>query len=109
MSFQLATNEFRKGAIMTHVMIRHRINDYEAWKTEFDNFVEVRKSSGERSFQILQRQEEPTNLYVLFEWDNIDNARKFLESSALKSAMKKAGVIEAPEIHFLTEAYKGAH
>ena len=93
---------------MTHVMIRHRVSDYSAWKQTFDDFANVRKSSGEKSFQILQHDLDPLNLYLLFEWDNIENARKFLGSPELKEAMAKAGVLGMPEIQFLREVDRGA-
>ncbi len=92
---------------MTHVMVRHRIEDFSIWKEVFDNFADYRKSSGEKSYQILQHEEDSNNLYLLFEWDGEDRARKFMESSRLKDAMQEAGVSEAPEIHYLSEAAKG--
>ena len=65
---------------MTHVLVRHKVNDYPAWKKEFDNFVDFRKSSGEQAYQILQKDGDNNNLYLLFQWDNEDNARKFFQA-----------------------------
>lgn len=93
---------------MTHVLVRHKVKDYTTWKKEFDDFVEFRKSSGEKSFQILQPDEDANNLYLLFAWDNEENAHRFMESSKLKERMEKAGVIEAPEIRFLSESDRGS-
>lgn len=92
---------------MNHVLVRHRVDDYPKWKAVFDNFVDTRKSFGEKSFQILQHNGDNNNLYLLFQWDNKENAEKFFESSDLKNVMQEAGVAEAPEIHFLNEADKG--
>lgn len=92
---------------MTHIMIRHRVDNYEAWKEVFDNFADVRKASGEKSFLIFQPEGDSDNLHLLFEWDTPENARKFLESSELKNAMRKAGVSEPPEIRFLNESERG--
>lgn len=92
---------------MTHVLIRHRVDSFDDWKAVFENFADVRKSSGELSYQVLRKDEDSENLYLLFEWDTTDNAREFLESSRLKETMEKAGVTEAPEIHFLNEAIRG--
>ncbi|MEJ2196892.1 MAG: hypothetical protein P8X73_18830 [Ignavibacteriaceae bacterium] len=44
---------------------------------------------------------------AFFEWDNMDNARKFIASSELKEAMGNAGVIETPEVYFLEEYAAG--
>ena len=92
---------------MSHVLIRHKVNDFAAWKEAFENFGSVRKNGGEKSFQVLRHDEESNNLYIMFEWDSTENARKFLDSEELKSAMMAAGVSEAPEINFLSEALKG--
>jgi quinol monooxygenase YgiN len=93
---------------MTHVLIRHKVSSYEDWKKVFDNFADTRKASGELTYHVLQKDEDKDNLYVMFEWDGEDKARAFLKSPELKEAMQKAGVAEAPEIHFLNEADKGS-
>ncbi|MFH1891450.1 MAG: antibiotic biosynthesis monooxygenase [Candidatus Zixiibacteriota bacterium] len=92
---------------MTHVMIRHKVNDFDKWKKTFDEFSSFRKSSGEMSFQVMQHQEDSNNVYLMFEWDNEENARKFFGSAELKERMQKAGVAEAPEINFLNQADRG--
>jgi len=92
---------------MTNLLIRHKVNDYDVWRSAFDSFAETRKSSGEQSFQIYRPAEDGNNLHLLFEWDNVENAKKFLDSPILKETMQKAGVIEAPEIKFFGEAYTG--
>ncbi|MFZ5981571.1 MAG: antibiotic biosynthesis monooxygenase [Candidatus Zixiibacteriota bacterium] len=92
---------------MTHLMIRHKVKDYEAWKTAFDNFASVRKANGEKSYMIMRSEDDAENLHLFFEWDTQENAQKFLRSPELKQAMQKAGVAEAPEIRFLNEAGRG--
>ena len=92
---------------MAYVLVRHRVKDYPAWKVVFDGFVKIRKANGEKAYQILQPEDDPNNLALLFEWDNVANAKKFLESSDLKATMKQAGVVEAPEVSFLKESARG--
>ena len=98
---------FKKGDVMLQVLIKHKVNDYETWKMAFDNFADFRRSSGEKSYHILRRIDDPNDLTLLFEWDSQKNAAAFLASGELKSAMQEAGVAEAPEIRFLNEADKG--
>ena len=47
---------------------------------------------------------DPNSLTLVFEWDSLDNARKYAQSPELKAAMEKAGVVGPPEIFFLNEA-----
>ena len=92
---------------MTKVLIRHRVHDYPKWKAEFDKFVNTRRSGGEKSFSIMHPSNDPHDLVLLFEWDRVENARTFFESSELQSAMERAGVAEKPAIQFLLEEDNG--
>ncbi|MCH9028462.1 MAG: antibiotic biosynthesis monooxygenase [Bacteroidetes bacterium] len=92
---------------MAHLFVRHKVADYDAWKAAFDSFEETRKASGEKSFQILHPDNEPNDLVLLFEWDNLANARNFMASEELKTRMQEGGVIEEPQIQFLNEVAKG--
>ena len=38
---------------MASVLVKHKVENYEKWKTEFDAFIDHRKRSGEKSFQIF--------------------------------------------------------
>lgn len=92
---------------MAYLLIRHEIRDYANWKAAFDAFSETRRASGEKSYQIFHPDNNPKNLWLLFEWDNMDNARKFMENPDLKETMDAAGVVEAPEVFFLEEYGQG--
>ena len=86
---------------MVTVLVTHPVDDYENWKSEFDAFHDNRKASGELTYHICQPIENPNNLIMLFEWDSIENAENFFDSTELRSAMKRAGVIGPPEITFM--------
>ena len=93
---------------MPHVLIRHKVADYAKWKSVFDAHKVMRKAGGEKTYQIFHAAEDPDNLVLLFEWDNLDNARRFLESRDLRQAMQKAGVSGQPDIYFLKEGQRGS-
>ena len=93
---------------MTHLLIRHRVKDYDAWKGQFDEFITQRKAGGERGFQVYRPVDDPNNLVLLFEWDSVENASTFMHSKALKDAMVKAEVLEPPKCEFLHLTDRGA-
>lgn len=93
---------------MAYLLIWHKVKDYTAWKSNFDNAAEMRKAGGEKSYQILHPDDDPNNLVLLFEWDNLDNARNYVAAPELKEAMQQAGVVEEPEIYFLEEVARGS-
>jgi antibiotic biosynthesis monooxygenase (ABM) superfamily enzyme len=92
---------------MAYMLVRHSVKDYEAWKSAFDSVAGLRRRNGEKSYQILSQENGSKELVALFEWDSLDNARKYAGSPELKEAMQRAGVVGKPEILFLEEAARG--
>jgi heme-degrading monooxygenase HmoA len=92
---------------MYYIVARHKVSDYKTWKKGFDSALSIRKAGGEKSFQILRVDNDKNNILLLFEWDNLKNARKFFESPELQKAMQQAGVLEKPDVYFLEEIDRG--
>ena len=92
---------------MAHLLIRHKVKDYSEWKKVFDGFIDTRRAGGEKTYQILHTDNDSNNLVALFEWDSVENAKKFANSSELKEAMGNAGVTDHPDIYFLEEYAEG--
>lgn len=90
------------------LVVRHKVEDYAKWKTAFDEGIAMRKAGGEKSYQILHTNDDPNDLVLLFEWDNLDNARKFMQSEELRAVMQRAGVSKDVDISFLEEVEKGS-
>jgi heme-degrading monooxygenase HmoA len=92
---------------MAQLFVKHKVKDYSSWKKVFDGFIETRRAGGEKKYQIFHPDDDPNNLLTIFEWDNLENARKFVSSPDLKKAMGNAGVTEQPEVYFLEEYAEG--
>ena len=92
---------------MSYMFVRNSVKDFEAWKSVFDSESDLRKRNGEMSYQILRQDNGSTDLFLLFEWDNLDNARAYAASPDLKEGMERAGVTSKPEILFLEESARG--
>lgn len=92
---------------MATVLIKHPVQDYEKWKTAFDDFVSARKAAGEKSYHIYRTIRDQNKVVVVFEWDSVDNALAFLQSQDLKAAMQQAGVSGQPDITVMESAAQG--
>lgn len=88
---------------MASIYIRHEVADYDAWKPYFDEHASVREEHGEQGYHLFRGVENPNEVSILFEWDGVENARRLFESSDTRELMADAGVVGAPEIHFLDE------
>ena len=89
------------GFRMPYLLVRHTVKDYAKWKPFFDEHQLTRKKSGSKGGHIYRNSQNPNEIIVVFEWDTLDNARKFAESADLREQMEKAGVIGKPDVYFL--------
>ena len=87
---------------MQHVLIIHEVDAYPAWKAIFDNAVDIRKSAGEISYQLLRYDNDENTIVHFSEWSSLDSARRFFESQELVEIRRKAGV-KTPEFIYLQE------
>ena len=91
---------------MAYILVQHTIEDYAKWKQAFDEHQPTREVSGSKGGFILRDANNPNQLTVLLEWDNLENARTFSSSDELREAMQRAGVLGPPTVSFLNEADK---
>lgn len=88
---------------MTYLLVRHKDKDYTKWKTVFDEHNATRKASGSRGGRLFRNADNPNEIVVIFEWDSLENARRFAQSEDLKKTMQRAGVIDKPDVYLLEE------
>lgn len=93
---------------MVHLLVHHKVEDYKKWKPFFDGHASARSEGGSRGGKVFRNASNPNEIFILLEWDNLANAKKFSQSDKLKEVMKNAGVVGMPEIYFLEEAAKTA-
>ena len=87
---------------MTHLLIRHKVADFAKWKPVYDAHLAARQSAGLREKNLLRSVDNPNEVVLLFETEDIKRAQNFTDSSDLREAMQKAGVVGKPDILFLS-------
>lgn len=88
---------------MPFILVRHTVANFATWKPAYDEHAPMRKDAGSKGGQVLRRADNPQEVVVLLEWDNLQNAQAFAGSAGLQAAMEKAGVVGQPDIFFLDE------
>ena len=91
---------------MTYVLAIQKIEEYDKWKKVFDEHGDVRKTKGSKGAIIYGDSNDPKQLMIITEWENMDSAKNFALAEDLKIAMKKAGVIGLPELYYLEKIEK---
>ena len=77
---------------MSHVLVRITVRDYAKWRSVFDQVSNLRKT------------DSPNEVTLLFEWPDLEKARQYFQSDALRQAMQRAGVQGRPDITYLDSA-----
>ena len=89
---------------MAHILVHHKIEEYNKWKYAFDDHANIRAENGSMGGKVFRNADDPNDIFVLLELSSIEEGKKLAQSDDLKEAMQKAGVISMPEIYFLEEA-----
>ena len=89
---------------MATVAVRHRVENYEAWRTVYEEHGAVRKQLGCTGDLVLRDQTDPNEVLVITHWPTLDDAHAFTSDPALPDAMKRAGVSGPPRIEVYEEA-----
>ena len=89
---------------MAHVLFRHTVESYAKWRPIFNEQAGVREEAGAIGTPMVFRSgDNPFEVLVLMEWEELEMARKWVASDTLKAAMEESGVNDEPTVFFLTE------
>lgn len=88
---------------MSYVLVRHTVKDYKQWKKAFDEHRPACEAYGLGEARILCSHEDPNEIVLLVEAQDIRQAQQFMESPELKEFMNRAGVSDKPDIFYLDE------
>jgi hypothetical protein len=88
---------------MPYLLVRHKVKDYAKWKPVFDEHGTVRKASDFKGHHLFNIADDPNELVILFEVEDLEKARQFGQSEDLRQAMERSGVSDQPDIYLLDE------
>jgi heme-degrading monooxygenase HmoA len=93
---------------MPALLIRHKVEDYAAWKAAFDQHATTRRANGSQGGRLFRNAADPNEVVILLAWDVLERAHLFADSDDLREAMARAGVASCPDIWFLEETDRPA-
>jgi hypothetical protein len=89
---------------MPTMIVKHRVVDFGAWKQVFDEGEVLRQEHGWTGHEVYRDAEDPDVIVSVNYVQDLNRAREYGGSEELRSAMERAGIVEAPEIWFLEES-----
>jgi hypothetical protein len=91
---------------MPTMIVRHKVKDYDVWKKAFDSHKDAQTAAGLTRPRLFRRAEDPNEIIAVFDAADASKAKAFGASPDLKATMQTAGVIDKPDVFFLTPAEK---
>ena len=88
---------------MPYALFHTKVEDYEKWRPGFDEDISTRRESGSKGGLLFRNADDPNEVVILLEWDDLENARQFAQSEDLREIMQRYGVVGQPDIYFLEE------
>ena len=89
---------------MPYLIIRHKVKDFDTWKPIFDLHATARQAAGSKGGHLLRNSDDPNEVILVLEVEDLRKAREFARSADLRETMVRAGVVDKPDIYFLDEA-----
>lgn len=88
---------------MIYVLVHHKVENYEKWKSEYDGHEATRKAAGSQGARLLRNLNNGNELVIIMTWPDLEQAQAFASSPDLRAVMQRAGVLGAPEVLFLEQ------
>ena len=89
---------------MATMIVKHRVANFEAWKTIFDEMKSIRAKHGWISTRVLRDATDPNLVTIINHARDLDGIKRYGASAELREAMARAGVQGPPELSFCEDA-----
>ncbi len=84
------------------VFVRHDVTDYATWRKGYDGFRATQRQLGVVSQSVYRSVDDPNDITVVHDFKSELDAKAFVTSDKLKTAMQGSGVKGAPTIWYTT-------
>jgi hypothetical protein len=84
------------------VLVRHKVRDFSEWKRGYDAHLPKRTEAGLTEKHLMRGTSDPNEVVLLLEAKDHNRAKAFVESADLRQTMEKVGVVDKPDVYFLT-------
>ena len=88
---------------MIYVLVRLTVEDLAKWKPVFEEAADLRKNFGSNGVRAFSKADNPNEVVILGEYEDLERARQLFQSQEFREATKRAGVMGPPDVTFLNE------
>jgi quinol monooxygenase YgiN len=93
---------------MATLFVRHDVEDFNRWKSGYDEARPIRDEKGVREHGIYQGADNPNDVTVYHVFDSVEAAQEFTSDPRLRDVMDQIGVTGEPQIWVTDEVERGS-
>ncbi len=90
---------------MSFAIVRATVQDFEQWKKGFDEAAPLRKAHGSKGARVFRSVENPDEVIILGQYEDLQKARVLLQSPEFREATQRAGVTGKPDVTLVDEVH----
>ena len=79
---------------MTAIVRRARVDDYARWKMVYQAGEAARQAAGWRDQGVFRNPDDPNEIVILTEVDDVERARAYAESEEVQRRQRASGLLE---------------
>ncbi|MDP2479588.1 MAG: antibiotic biosynthesis monooxygenase [Candidatus Palauibacterales bacterium] len=88
---------------MPYTVVREHVGNYARWRRAFEEHSGSRKEAGSRGGHIFRSSEDRDEVVVFLAWEDLDRARQYLDSEAVREEREAGEVDGDPDVLYLEE------
>jgi hypothetical protein len=81
---------------MTYLLAIHKVADFTQWKQGYEASLKARQEAGLKERYLLRSTEDPHEVIMLHEVEDLQRAQTFTHSAELRERMQQSGVLGEP-------------
>ena len=86
---------------MKHMLVRHKVADFDAWKKVFDSHAEGQRGAGLVLENLMRNTEDPNEVFLFFTVTDSEAAHAFVNSPIAYEGAAQSGVLDEPDCWYL--------
>jgi hypothetical protein len=80
------------------LVVRHKVNDYAAWRNVYDELESLRVEHGCTSDRVMRLPDNANDVLITHDFPSVEQANSFAHDPALQAGMQRGGVDGVPVV-----------
>jgi quinol monooxygenase YgiN len=77
-----------------HLIVRRKLNDFDAWRSMVNDVEGVRKDAGSRGMTVYRNAADPNEVTLVIDWDDKKPWRQYFERPDVQEALEASGTFD---------------